>query len=131
MCRQSNTNYLDLKLIKEFFKLNKILFPSFKSNGVWCFLGLLLAASVEQFLAYKVGLISGAFYEIFGKKDQDAFWVHVIYCLAILLAITVCKSVRVFMAKTLGVIWRKLLTKKMHDLYFDQVRFYQLTSLGK
>ena len=66
-------------LLSDFLRLQKLLFPSWKTSSVWCFVSLLVASSMEQFLAYKVGLISGKFYEILGNKNQDLFVSHVIY----------------------------------------------------
>ena len=122
---------LKWSLLIDFFKLNKLLCPSWKSDSFWLFWTLILAASVEQFLAYKVGLITGGFYEILGNKEENAFLHHCIYSLALILSITLFKSLRSFLCKILGVVWRKHLTKAMHHLYFHQLRFYKLPILGK
>jgi hypothetical protein len=44
---------------KRFWKLQKYLFPSFCSDSVALLILLLVVAGGEQFLVYKVGLISG------------------------------------------------------------------------
>ena len=79
MCGQDSISKVNINLLTAFFNLQKYLFPSLKSASFWCFVSLLIIASTEQFLAYKVGLISGAFYETLGNKDEKEFWHHVIY----------------------------------------------------
>ena len=56
---------------------------------------------------------------------------HCIYSLLILLSISVVKSFTDFFARILGVLWRKHLTNHIHHLYFDQMKFYKLISVGK
>ena len=79
MCGQDSISKVNINLLTAFFNLQKYLFPSLKSASFWCFASLIIIASTEQFLAYKVGLISGAFYETLGNKDETEFWQHVIY----------------------------------------------------
>ena len=62
-------------------------------------------------------------YMVFEKKC--------LYSVALLVAITLFKSVRSFLSKNLGVLWRKNLTKSVHDMYFDNFTFYKLISFGK
>ena len=117
-------------LLMDFFKLHKHLCPSWKSDSFWLFWTLILAASVEQFLAYKVGLITGGFYEILGGKEQKAFVRHCLYSLALILSITIFKSLRSFLCRVLSVCFRKHLTSAIHRLYFSQLRFYKLSSVS-
>ena len=131
MCKKPTISQEKVNLLTAFFSLQKHLFPSLKSDSFWCFTSCLIIASTEQFLAYKVGLISGAFYEILGNKDQNGFLNHVIYSVALLLSITLFKSLRSFLSKTLGVLWRKHLTKSVHEMYFNNLTFYKLISFGK
>ena len=131
MCKKPTFSQEKVNLLTAFFSLQKHLFPSLKSDSFWCFTSCLIIASTEQFLAYKVGLISGAFYEILGNKDKNGFLNHVIYSVALLLSITLFKSLRSFLSKTLGVLWRKHLTKSDHDMYFSNLTFYKLISFGK
>ena len=56
---------------------------------------------------------------------------HCIYSLLILLSISVVKSFTDFFARILGVLWRKHLTNHIHHLYFDQMKFYKIISVGK
>ena len=131
MCKKPTISQEKVNLLTAFCSLQKHLFPSLMSDSFWCFTSCLIIASTEQFLAYKVGLISGAFYEILGNKDQNEFLNHVIYSIALLLSITLFKSLRSFLSKTLGVLWRKHLTKSVHEMYFNNLTFYKLISFGK
>ena len=79
MCGQDSISKVNINLLTAFFNLQKYLFPSLRSASFCCFASLIIIASTEQFLAYKVGLISGAFYETLGNKDETEFWQHVIY----------------------------------------------------
>jgi ABC-type uncharacterized transport system fused permease/ATPase subunit len=128
---KSQESYLNLKVLQDFAKLQKLIFPSWKSDSFWCFIALILVASVEQYLIYKVGLITGEFYQVLGEKNQDAFTLTVLNSLALLLAISLFKSIRAFLAKILGVTWRKHLTNAIHQLYFEHIRFYRLSALCK
>ncbi len=78
------------------------MYPSWRSDAVFCFLALLFAALTEQFVAYKVGLITGAFYEVLGEKDRDGFTRQVLYSLGLLVSITILKSARSYLARILG-----------------------------
>ena len=102
-----------------------------QSDSIWCFIFLLIVSGGEQFLVYKVGLITGTFYQVLGEKNKDGFFKHVIYSLSILLAVTLVKSLKDFTARIIGVIWRKHLTNYVQALYFTSLRFYTLTSIGK
>ena len=45
---------------------------------------LIVIAGLEEYLAFKVGLLSGRFYEVLGNKDQESFKSHIFYCLVVI-----------------------------------------------
>jgi hypothetical protein len=45
---------------------------------------LVIVSGLEQYLAYKVGLVSGKFYEVLGNKDTAAFKSHNFYSLLLI-----------------------------------------------
>ena len=45
---------------------------------------LVIAAGLEQFVAFKVGLVTGKFYEVLGNKDKVAFKDHIVYSLLVI-----------------------------------------------
>ena len=64
-----------------------------------------IISCLEQFLAYKVGIISGRFYEVLGNKDLDQFTTAVLNSLIIIGSMTVVKSGRMFITNTMVVAW--------------------------
>ena len=121
----------NLLFLKRFYKLHGLLFPQWRSLPSLFFLLLILAEALEQFLAYKVGLISGKFYKVLEEKDKKEFVNHVMYSLAMILSISFVKTGRVFVTKQLVVSWRKSLTEALHKAYFANMKFYLLNSQGK
>jgi hypothetical protein len=45
---------------------------------------LLILSGLEQYLIFKVGLITGKFYEVLGNKDSDHFSAHITYSLLLI-----------------------------------------------
>jgi ABC-type uncharacterized transport system fused permease/ATPase subunit len=90
---------------KRFWNLQKSLFPSVCSDSVALLTILLVISGLEQFLAFKVGLISGEFYEVLGNKDLDRFTTAVLNSLIIIGSMTVVKSSRMFITNTMVVAW--------------------------
>jgi ABC-type uncharacterized transport system fused permease/ATPase subunit len=90
---------------KRFWNLQKSLFPSVCSDSVALLTILLVISGLEQFLAFKVGLISGEFYEVLGNKDLDRFMTAVLNSLIIIGSMTVVKSSRMFITNTMVVAW--------------------------
>ena len=90
-----------------------------------------MVSGIEQYLVYRVGLITGAFYQVLGEKNKPAFINHVMTSLVTLFAISVVKSSRDFLGRYVGVAWRKHLTNYIHGLYFNSMKFYKLTSIGE
>ena len=74
---------------------------------------------------------TGEYYKVLGEKDLDAFKWTTLRSLGLILAMTAVKSLRVFLARSLSVGWRRCLTAAMHKLYFANIRYYQLNVLGE
>ena len=92
---------------------------------------LLFFSGVEQFLAYRVGLISGKFYNVLGKKSKPGFIEATWHSAIIIAAMTITKSARVFTSKMLAIAWRLNLTQALHTKYFSDTTYYMLNILGK
>ena len=61
MTGENGSNYdFNFLFIRRFFRLHYILFPGLCSLTSGVFVLLLLTSGLEQFLAYEIGLISGA-----------------------------------------------------------------------
>lgn len=87
------------------------------------------SSSVEQFLAYETGLLSGMFFKVLGDKDLDSFRTACFKSLLIILAMVTTKSVRVYTTKMLTVGWRRELCQFIHRLYLTGISFYRLILL--
>lgn len=88
-------------------------------------------SGVEQFLGYRVGLISGQFYNVLGSKDKPAFIEVTWHSIILISGITITKSARVFVSKMLAIAWRLNLTRAFHEKYFTDTTYYKLNVLGK
>ena len=151
----------DIRYVKRFLLINKILFPKVLSKTVgwlmslvvfryllylpfqtYVFLVLKLVwyslenifyvfSAVEEFLGYRVGLISGQFYNVLGSKDRPGFIEVSWQSLILISGITLAKSARVFTSKMLAIAWRLNITRSLHQTYFSDRTYYSLNTLGK
>ena len=102
--------------------------PMFISNP---YLFILHFSGVEQFVGYRVGLISGQFYNVLGSKDKPGFIQVSWQSLILIIGITLTKSVRVFTSNMMAIAWRLSLTRALHEKYFSKSTYYKLNVLGK
>ncbi len=121
----------DVLFFRRLFRLHLTFFPRITSLNVALFVGLLLVSGAEQFLAYRVGLVTGQFYEVLGNKDLDGFKRVSLNSLLVIVLMTGAKSLRQFVCRSMIVGWRRVLTAAMHKLYFTDIRYYRLNVLGK
>ena len=68
-CSGDKISYLNWRVLKDFIYLNKYLFPSWRSDSFLCFILVILASAFSEYLKYKVGLLTGTFYQVLGDKD--------------------------------------------------------------
>ena len=68
-CSGNKISYLNWRVLKDFIHLNKYMFPSWKSDSFLCFILVILASAFLEYLKYKVGLLTGTFYQVLGDKD--------------------------------------------------------------
>ena len=67
----------------------------------------LQVSGLEQFLAYKVGLVTGQFYEVLNDRDLDGFYRVVGFSTIIILCMVVILSLRQFVTRSMTVSWRR------------------------
>ena len=67
----------------------------------------LQVSGLEQFLAYKVGLVTGQFYEVLNNRDLDGFYRVVGVSTVIILCMVVVLSLRQFVTRSMVVGWRR------------------------
>ena len=68
-CSGNKISYLNWRVLKDFIHLNKYMFPSWRSDSFLCFILVILASAFLEYLKYKVGLLTGTFYQVLGDKD--------------------------------------------------------------
>ena len=86
------------------------------------------AASLEQFLAYETGLLSGIFFKVLGNRDLNSFQSACLKSLAIISTMVTIKSLKVFSTKMMTVGWRKEICQTLHKLYLTNKSFYRLVT---
>ena len=64
-------------------------------------------SGLEQFLAYKVGLVTGQFYEVLNDRDVDGFYRVVGFSTIVILCMVVILSLRQFVTRSMIVGWRR------------------------
>ena len=67
----------------------------------------LQVSGLEQFLAYKVGLVTGQFYEVLNDRDVDGFYRVVGFSTIVILCMVVILSLRQFVTRSMIVGWRR------------------------
>lgn len=142
----------DVHFIKRFYQLHAILFPGLVSYTFFLFCVLFAVAVGEQFLVYRVsdesvsdrrllsllmpqspqvGLISGEFYKVLGQKDVIGFRNATLKAIGVILAMTVVKSFRMFINRSMQVGWRLNVNKALHRMYFMGIRYYLINVLDE
>jgi len=84
---------------------------------------------MEQFLAFRIGLISGQYFQVLLGKDYHAFLRTTLFSLILILSMAVIKSIRVYTTNSMSVEWRRSLTKSLHRKYFERSLYYDLNVL--
>lgn len=111
-------------LVRRFWTLCLLLLKNKKSALL---LGALMFVVVTyEFISYQVGLISSRYYVVLGNKDQRGFWIQTALGLSLVFAISKTRALRSFLASTVGVHWRKIITLDLHGLYFAGKNHYYL-----
>ncbi len=113
------------------FPFQPHLFPRLRSLAALLFLCVATLAGLEQWIAYRVGLIPGQYYQVLGDEDRESFQRVTAASMATILGMAATKALRVFASRSLTVAWRRTLTRALHARYFQGVRYYRLNVLGK
>jgi len=113
-----------LRFLLRFWKLHLIFYSSQASIAV--FFLLITVSALYQFVGYRVGLISGNFFEVLVNKDQDEFGWVCLKSTGLILAATVTKAGKDFLSRRLMVLWRRSLTSHLQELYIRGDNFYHI-----
>jgi len=123
-----NLNWL---FFKRFARLHGVMYPRLLSLNFGLFLLLVACSGLEQFLAYRTGIIAGQFFKELGDRDLESFKMTAIVNILIVLAISVTLSIRVLITKSLTVAWRRSICKYFHNLYLADFNYYRLNVVDR
>lgn len=116
--------------LKKFFKyiglFLRLIFPKFLCASTFLALFLLIDVVVLEVVIYQVGLLGGKFYKSLTNKDLDDFRNLAFLAIGLILLDSLMVSLQDFVAQLLGIVWRKYITLKLHELYFTKKNFYYL-----
>jgi ATP-binding cassette subfamily D (ALD) protein 4 len=114
---------LDWIFVKRFHRLCHV-FLYRKDLTLLILTSLLLVSFLEQFFVYGVGMVSSGFLKVMTQKDAKGFVRQVLKSVLLFTAISLIMSAKEYVAASLRLSWRKIITNHLHNLYFDQESFY-------
>lgn len=122
---------LNRKFFSYFFRILSIIFPKFLCASTALFVFLLIAVVSLEVIIYNVGLLPGQYYKVLYNKDLNTFRGLVIKSLAFIIINALLKSLSDYIANLLRIVWRQLLTLRLHSDYFHNKNFYYLQCASK
>ncbi|XP_069118173.1 lysosomal cobalamin transporter ABCD4-like isoform X2 [Argopecten irradians] len=120
----------DIKFLKRFLRLFGWMFPSLCSKQSLLFLFLLCLGLLEQVVVFNIGYVPSKYYKLFGDKDYKAFVHETILALMLIVAQSLIKSTITFVGSILYILWRGVVTKKLHKKYFKDYLYYKINVLS-
>ncbi|XP_055337801.1 lysosomal cobalamin transporter ABCD4-like [Paramacrobiotus metropolitanus] len=121
----------DRVLFRRFCRILRILFPRFFCRTALLFYVLLLLGILGEVIGYQVGIVPSRFYSVLGKKDKDGFYWTFLEASLYILGSAIVLSSKQYVASVMYICWRKLLTKKLQRMYFNDKSYYTLNVLDK
>ncbi len=110
----------------KYFSINVgFMFPFFSVATV-IFILLLVIMIGTEFVVYQVGMLSGKFLEVLSDKNLSGFRDVAILAVVLIVVNATMKALRDYLANLLAIVWRKHLTLRIHEMYFEDKRFYYL-----
>uniref|UniRef100_A0A671UZU8 ATP-binding cassette, sub-family D (ALD), member 4 n=1 Tax=Sparus aurata TaxID=8175 RepID=A0A671UZU8_SPAAU len=120
---------LDWKFVQRFYSIQKVLFPSWRSQSALMFGTLLAVTLTEQLIIYQVGVLPSRFYNVLADKDYSGFKSLVGTAMVLILINSTLKSLDQYICNQMYVSWRKTLTESLHTAYFQGRVYYTLNVL--
>ncbi|KAM7448623.1 ATP-binding cassette sub- D member 4 [Porites harrisoni] len=120
---------LDRLFLKRFWRCLKVMFPTWLATSSLLFVVFLGVSLAEQLFVYNTGLIPSQFYEVLGGRDRTGFKHLLVSASLLILGTAFGKSAVKYVARTLYVKWRELLTMRLHSSYFRNSAYYKLNVL--
>lgn len=117
---------MDLKL---WWKMIKIMFPSFKSQSFILLILLILINIANEIVGFQVGVIPSKYYFSLTSNDLENFKkLSLVSCFILFLA-SILGALKSFFMYNLKSEVRKLLTIFYEEIYLNQEYFYQINSI--
>ncbi|CAN8001085.1 unnamed protein product [Ixodes hexagonus] len=107
----------DCVFLRRFRNLSTVVLSN--TAAVLVVLVLLILSVTYEVIVYQVGLATSQYYVVLAKKDWWGFVSHTAFCLGLIVAVALVKSSKNYVACTVTVQWRQLVTKRLQELYFS------------
>lgn len=120
---------LDRRLVRHLWRLLRIVLPRWRSASAGLYVALLLVAVAQQVVVYFVGLLPSRFFAVLGSRDRAALPSLAVAALLLVIAAAAVAALHAFIAGHLKVLWRGMLTRRLHADYFSGAAFYRLNML--
>ncbi|KFD61583.1 hypothetical protein M514_08475 [Trichuris suis] len=119
----------NLSFFRRFWLLLKIMFPRVLSCTVLLAILVLLLGGLDQVLTYNVGVMPSEFYQVLGGRDDDGFRTTLTKSFGLVVGKAVVLTSISYATSILYINWRRLITQRLHTLYFNTFVFYDLNNL--
>uniref|UniRef100_A0A671UYC5 ATP-binding cassette, sub-family D (ALD), member 4 n=1 Tax=Sparus aurata TaxID=8175 RepID=A0A671UYC5_SPAAU len=93
--------------VQRFYSIQKVLFPSWRSQSALMFGTLLAVTLTEQLIIYQVGVLPSRFYNVLADKDYSGFKSLVGTAMVLILINSTLKSLDQYICNQMYVSWRK------------------------
>ena len=118
---------IDHRLIRRFLDIARPFWQSderWKARGLLLMLGLMLLGQTAFNVAFNQE--TGEFTSALAAADPERFWASIRRCIVIVVIAVPVYAAYYFLRDTLGLHWRRWLTRDFVDRYLDQHAFYRL-----
>lgn len=122
---------LNRRLLLRFWEIARPYWRSGEKPRAWGFLVLLILLLFGQ-TGFNVLLIgqTGEFTSALAARDADRFWLSIRQCVVILLLAVPIYAFYYWVRDTLGIHWRRWLTRRFLDRYLGDRAYYELNARG-
>uniref|UniRef100_A0A7E4VCL9 ABC transporter domain-containing protein n=2 Tax=Panagrellus redivivus TaxID=6233 RepID=A0A7E4VCL9_PANRE len=121
---------MDLLLVKRFWTLMKIVFPSWRASTTLLAIGVLFVSALDQVATYFVGVLPKEFHVVLGKRQEPEFNDLILMAGAIVVGKAFTLALIKYMTQILFLKSRETTDFTIHRLYFKRHGFYRLNILG-
>lgn len=87
---------------------------------------LLVLSVLYEVIVFQVGLVTSQYYVVLGERDWWGFVRHTVFCLALIVSVSIVKSAKKYTSCTVTIQWRQLITKRLQELYLSRKVHYKI-----